>query len=132
MRTITRLSVIALTGAATLLPMTAASAKGVDSVTRSGACSVGSTWTMRAAEAAGDTAAIRLTVNSATAGQTWSVQMSRQGTQFFSGRRTTNSAGDFTINTSAREVKNVDDVYTARARNLRTGEVCSARVVLPG
>ena len=69
--------------------------------------------------------------SSVTAGQTWSVQMARQGTQFFSGRRTTNAAGDFTINTSAREVKNVDDVYTARARNLSTGEVCSARVVLP-
>jgi hypothetical protein len=131
MRTLTRLSVFAVTGAAVLLPMTAASAKGVDSVTRSGACSAGSSWSMRAAEAAGDNAAIRLTVDSARAGQAWSVQMARQGTQFFSGQRTTNAAGDFTINTTAREVNNVNDVYTARARNLRTGEVCSARVVLP-
>lgn len=131
MRTLTRVGIIALTGAATLLPMTAASAKGVDAVTRSGACSIGSTWTMRAAEATGDVAAIRLTVNSTRAGQTWSVQMARQGVQFFSGQRTTNASGDFTINTTAREVKNVNDVYTARARNLRTGEVCSARVVLP-
>src|SRR3954454_4520909 len=87
MRTVTRLTVIALTGAATLLPMTAASAKGVDAVTRSGACGAGSTWTLRAAEAVGDNAAIRLTVNSSRAGQPWSVQMSRQGVQFFSGQR---------------------------------------------
>lgn len=129
MRTLTRLSVAAAVGVATLVPMTAASA--ADSVTRSGACSAGSTWTMRAAEAEGDVAALRLTVNSSRTGQTWSVALFRQGTQFFSTQRMTNSAGDFTVSRSAREVNGVDDVYTARARSLRTGETCSARVVLP-
>jgi hypothetical protein len=32
---------------------------------------------------------------------------------------------------SAREVNEVDDAYTARAQNFRTGEIRSARVVLP-
>jgi hypothetical protein len=129
MRSLARLSVVALVGAATLLPMSAASA--ADAVTRSGACSATSTWSLRAAEAEGDVAALRLTVNSTRAGQTWSVALSRQGTQFFSTQRTTNAAGDFTVTRNAREANGVDDVYTARARNLRTGEVCSARVVLP-
>ncbi|MCW2700642.1 MAG: hypothetical protein JWQ45_2177 [Blastococcus sp.] len=129
MRSLTRLSVVALVGVGTLLPMTAASA--ADSVTRSGACSATSTWTMRAAEAEGDLAALRLSVNSVRAGDTWSVRMFRQGAEFFSIQRTTNAAGDFTLNRSAREVNDVNDAYTARAQNLRTGEVCSARVVLP-
>jgi hypothetical protein len=129
MRSLYRLSVVALVGVGTLLPMTASSA--ADSVTRSGACSATSTWTMRAAEAEGDVANLRLTVNSTQAGQNWSVAMSRQGTQFFSTQRTTNSQGDFTVDRSAREANGVNDVYTARARNLRTGETCSARVVLP-
>jgi hypothetical protein len=129
MRSLTRLSLVALVGVGALLPTTAASA--ADSVTRSGACSATSTWTMRAAEAEGDVADLRLTVNSTQAGQTWSVAMSRQGTQFFSTQRTTNSQGDFTVTRSAREANGVNDAYTARARNLRTGETCSARVVLP-
>jgi len=46
-------------------------------------------------------------------------------------RSTANAQGDFTITRNAREVNGVDDVCTARARNLRTGDVGSARVVLP-
>jgi hypothetical protein len=129
MRSLSRLSVVALIGIGALLPMTAASA--ADSVTRSGACSATSNWTMRAAEAAGDQAAVRLTVNSTRAGQPWSVKLLRQGSQFFSTQRTTDGQGNFTVTHSAREVNGVDDVYTAQARNLRTGETCSARVVLP-
>jgi hypothetical protein len=129
MRSLSRAAVVAVVGLGALLPVTAASA--ADSVTRSGACSATSTWSMRAAEAAGDTANLRLTVNSTRAGQPWSVALLRQGTQFFSTRVTTNAQGDFTVTHSAREVNNVNDVYTARARNLRTGETCSARVVLP-
>jgi hypothetical protein len=129
MRSLTRLSVAALVGAATLLPMSTASA--ADAVTRSGACSASSTWTMRAAEAQGDVAALRLTVNSTRAGDTWNARLLRPGTQFFATQRTTNAQGDFTVTHSAREANNVDDVYTAMARNLRSGETCSARVVLP-
>ena len=130
MRALTRLSVVALVGVGTLLPITSASA--ADAVTRSGACSASSTWTIRAAEAAGDFANVTLSVNSNRAGQTWNVQMFRQGARFFSGQRTTNAAGDFSLTRSAREVNGVNDVYTARARNTATGETCSARVVLPG
>lgn len=129
MRSLVRLSVVTLLGVGVLLPMTAASA--ADSVTRSGACSATSSWTLRAAEAAGDQAALRLTVNSTRAGQPWSVALSRQGSQFFSTQRTTNGSGDFVVTHAAREVNNVNDVYTARARNLQSGETCSARVVLP-
>jgi hypothetical protein len=130
MRSLSRLSLVAtLVGAAVVLPMTPASA--ADSVTRSGACTATSTWTMRAAEAEGDVAALRLTVDSRRAGQTWSVTLSRQGTQFFSTQRTTDGAGNVVLTRNAREANGVDDAYTARARNLRTGEVCSARVVLP-
>jgi hypothetical protein len=130
MRSLPRLSVVAtLIGAAVVLPITAASA--ADSVTRSGACSATSTWSMRAAEANGDVAALRLAVDSSRAGQAWSVALSRQGTQFFSTQRTTDAAGNLVVTRNAREANGVDDVYTARARNLRTGEVCSARVVLP-
>jgi hypothetical protein len=129
MRSMSRVAVIAAIGVGAMLPVTAASA--ADSVTRSGACGATSTWSMRAAEAAGDNANLRLTVNSTRAGQPWSVALSRQGTQFFATRVTTNAQGDFVLTHSAREVNNVNDVYTARAQNLRTGETCSARVVLP-
>ena len=55
---------------------------------------------------------------------------------FRSGQRqrftwTVTVAGNFTVTRNAREVNGVNDVYTARARNLATGEICSARVVLP-
>ena len=129
MRTLTRLSVVGLTALGVLLPVTAASA--ADSVVRSGSCSGSSSWSLRASEAEGDVAALRLLVNSTRAGQTWNVALSRQGSVFFTTQRTTNSAGDFTVTRNAREANNVDDVYTGRARNLRTGEICSARVVLP-
>ena len=129
MRTLTRLSVVGLTALGVLLPVTAASA--ADSVTRTGACSGASTWSLRAAEAEGDVAALRLFVNSRRAGQTWNVALSRQGSVFFTTQRTTNSSGDFTVTRNAREANGVNDVYTARARNLSTGEICSARVVLP-
>jgi len=129
MRTLTRLSVAGVTALAVLLPATSASA--ADSVVRSGACSGSSTWAMRASEAEGDVAALRLFVNSTRAGQTWNVSISRQGTQVFFTRRTTNASGDILVTRNAREANNVNDVYTARARNLTTNEVCSARVVLP-
>jgi hypothetical protein len=129
MRTLTRLSVVGLTALGVLLPVTAASA--ADSVVRSGSCSGSSSWSLRASEAEGDVAALRLFVNSTRAGQNWNVALSRQGSVFFTTQRTTNSAGDFTVTRNAREANNVNDVYTARARNLSTGEICSARVVLP-
>jgi hypothetical protein len=128
MRTLTRMSVVGLTALDVLLPVTAASA--ADAVTRTGACTGSSTWSLRAAEAEGDVAALRLFVNSRRAGQTWNVALSRQGSVFLTTHRTTNSAGDFTVTRSAREANDVDDVYTARTLNLSTGEVCSARVVL--
>jgi hypothetical protein len=128
-RSLTRLSVIALVVVGALLPVTTAQA--ADAVTRSGSCSTVSSWTMRAAEGQGDFANLRLTVNSPRAGQRWSVQFARQGVQFASTTVTTNAQGDFTLTRRAREVNNVDDAYTARARNLATGETCAARVVLP-
>jgi hypothetical protein len=127
--TLTRLSVAGVTALAVLLPATTASA--ADSVVRSGSCSGSSTWALRATEAEGDVAALRLFVNSTRAGQTWNVVLTRQGNQFFFTRRTTNGAGDFLVTRNAREANDVNDLYTARARNLTTNEVCSARVVLP-
>jgi hypothetical protein len=128
MRSLTRLSLVGLTALGVLLPATAASA--ADSVVRSGSCSGASSWSLRASEAEGDVAALRLFVNSPRAGQTWNVALSRQGSGFLTTQRTTNSAGDFTLTRNAREANGVNDVYTARTRNLRTGEICSARVVL--
>ena len=129
MRKLTRLAVVGCTALGALLPVTAASA--ADSVTRSGACGGNSSWSLRAAEAEGDVAALRLRVNSPRAGQTWNVALARQGNVFFRTARTTNSRGNFTVTRNAREVNGVNDVYTARARNRATGEVCRARVVLP-
>lgn len=129
MRSLTRLSVVALTGLATLLPMTAASA--TDAVTRSGSCSNNSNWSLRAAEAEGDNANLRFAVNSPRAGQTWNVRLERQGNQFAFIQVTTNAQGDFVVTRRAREVNGVNDAYTARARNLATGETCVGRVVLP-
>jgi hypothetical protein len=128
MRSLNRLSAVALVSVGSLLPMTAASA--ADSVTRSGSCSATSSWTMTAAEAQGDVAALRLTVNSSTAGQTWRVTLSRQGAQFFSTQVRANNQGDFTVTRNAREQNGVNDSYTARATSPR-GEVCSAQVALP-
>jgi hypothetical protein len=73
-----------------------------------------------------------LTIDSPRAGQSWSIREARQGVQFFSGRRTTDAQGNIVLTTSPREVNGVTDVYTAQARNLGTGETCTARVALPG
>src|SRR3954469_3920331 len=129
MRSITRFAVVTAVGIGCLAPMGVASA--ADAVQRSGTCTGSSSITLRAAEAAGDAANLRLSVNSRLPRQVWNVQLFRQGNQIFAGQRTENAQGDFVVTRSAPEVNGVNDVYSARARNTATGEVCTARVVLP-
>jgi hypothetical protein len=131
MRALVRAILVGGLAAGALLPATAASAS--DPVTRSGQCSGPSptTWTLRAAEAAGDQARIIFTVDSPVANRTWAVRMTRNGNQFFAGQRTTGPNGNFTVSTLGPEINNVADTYVATARNLTSGVVCRGQATLP-
>src|SRR3954452_23215011 len=111
MRSISRLAVVTAVGIGCLVPMGAASA--ADAVQRSGTCTGASSITLRAAEGAGDTANLRLAVNSQLPRQTWTVRLFRQGNQFFTAQVSENTTGDFVVTRTAREVNGVNDAENA-------------------
>src|SRR4051812_26672247 len=111
MRAISRAAVVTAVAIGCLGPMGVASA--ANAVQRNGTCTGPSAITLRAAEAAGDNANLRLSVNSQLPRQVWNVQLSRQGNQFFATQVRENAQGDFVVTRSAREVNGVNDAYSA-------------------
>jgi hypothetical protein len=107
------------------LPTTATSAKDGD-VVRRGSCSAASEWKLKLSPENGKIE-VEFEVDSNVNGQTWRVRLFHNGTQFFSGLRTTQApSGSFEVR---RVVSNLagDDVIKGRARNLGTDELCVGR-----
>jgi hypothetical protein len=124
------LAAIAVTGAlvATAAPM--AMAKGAE-VRKSGACSAGATWKLKAKKDDGRLE-VELEVDSNRVGQAWRVRVKDNGVLVYSGtRRTVAPSGSFEVE---RRIANRagSDTITATATHAASGQTCSARIVFPG
>ncbi len=119
---------VALVGASLFAFAPVAQASRAD-VVRRGDCSVGSTWKMKAKP---DNGRIELAfeVDQNVVGQTWHVRIQRNGTQIFSGNRTTQSpSGSFELNRRVADPAG-SDRFVARASNASSGETCVGEVTL--
>jgi hypothetical protein len=95
-------------------------------VIRRGACSGASTWKLKLSPENGKIE-VELEVDQNRVGDTWRVRMRHDGEIFFSGRRTTKApSGSFEVR-RVEPNRAGDDGFRARARNLRTGELCVGR-----
>jgi hypothetical protein len=96
-------------------------------VIRRGGCSGGSDWKYKVKRDDGRLEA-EYEVDQNRSGDRWRVRLKHDGRRYFKGTRTTRGrSGSFDIE---RKVANHagTDRFRARARNLRTGEVCRGRV----
>jgi hypothetical protein len=106
-----------------------AHAGGGDFIEESGACSMRSSWDMKAKH---DTGRIELefSVESNRVGQAWSVRLTDNGRLVFSGNRTTNGISrSFSVDKMLTNRAGTDR-FVARTTNSRTGEVCRGHVAL--
>jgi hypothetical protein len=129
----TRNAYPAAIGAAVLLGSVVAAvpaqAGGGDFTERTGGCSIGSSWVMKAKH---DTGRIEmeLSVETQRAGQKWSVRVTDNGKLVFSGDRRTNVRSRSLSVDRMLTNRAGTDRFRARAVNARTGEVCRAQVAL--
>lgn len=102
-----------------------------DRVTHRGGCEGLSRWLLRLTERDDpDRIAVRYTVRTPRAGHRWRVTLRRNGRTFFRGIRTTRRpSGNFTVRRAIRE-SDGRELVRARARNLRSGNVCAGFAVL--
>jgi hypothetical protein len=123
----------AIVGAVLLATMLAAVAAGPvlakdGDVIRRGACSGASDWKLKLSEEDGRIE-VEYEVDQNRVGDTWAVRIRHNGDLVFAGRRTTKApSGSFEVRILQRN-RAGDDVFRARAENLRTGEVCGGRAV---
>jgi hypothetical protein len=69
---------------------------------------------------------VQYEVDSNQAGQTWKVKLRHAGSLFFSGNRVTKApSGSFEVHKFVANLAGTD-AFRARARNLGSGEVCTA------
>ena len=129
----TRNTYPAAIGAAVLLGSVVAAvpahAGGGDFIEETGACTMGSTWVMKAKP---DTGRIEMefSVDSNRAGQAWAVRVKDQGALVFSGNRITNRISrSFSVDKMLTDQAGTDR-FVARATNAKTGEVCRGHVAL--
>ena len=121
-------------GAAVLLGTVLAAAPaqaggGGNFVEETGACTMGSTWVMKAKPAAGRIE-LEFSVDSHRVGQTFAVRLTNQRTLVFSGNRTTNGISkSFSVDKMLTDQAGTDRLV-ARATNAKTGEVCRGHVAL--
>jgi hypothetical protein len=115
--------------AGTLFAATPALASGGGGVRASGACTMGSTWEMKAKHDDGRIQ-LELEVDTPRIGRTWSVVITDNGTQIFKGTRVTQApSGSFTVERLVRNRAGTDH-FVAKARSLATGATCLAKVNL--
>ncbi len=115
---------VALAGALALSVAGAvpAMAKDGDVIAR-GACSGSADWKLKLSPEDGRIE-VEYEVDSNVNGQTWKVKIFQNGNRVFKGNRTTSGpSGSFEVRTVASDQAGADD-FTARARNLGTGETC--------
>jgi hypothetical protein len=121
---ITSLAVTAALAAPTLAAMSPASARGGD-VKVAGTCTGRSTSTLKLAPRTGDNITqVEFEVDTNRAGVTWRVRVTDHGNVVIARLATTNAGGSFTVQKRLPGAKG--HVIAARARNLTTGEVCTA------
>ena len=97
-------------------------------VIRRGACSGASDWKLKLSEEDGRIE-VEYEVDQNRVGDTWRVRIRHDDDLVFAGARTTAApSGSFEVELLQRN-RAGDDVFRARAVNLRTGEVCGGRAV---
>ena len=99
-------------------------------VIRRGSCSGPSDWKLKLSEENGKIE-VEFQVDQNVVGDVWRVRIRHDGDLVFSGRRTTKApSGSFEVRI-VEPNRAGDDVFTARAANVRTGETCAGRAVWP-
>jgi hypothetical protein len=93
-------------------------------VIATGACSRNAEWKLKLSPEDGQLE-VEFEVDSNVNRQRWSVAISQNGTQIFSGNRVTRGpSGSFTVRLLAPDAAGTD-AFTASATNAATGETCS-------
>jgi hypothetical protein len=130
MRTANACSTAALGVAALLGSVVAANPAhaGGDFTEEEGACSVSSTWLMKAKHDSGRIE-LEFEVQSNRSGQTWAVRIRDNGVLVFSGDKVTNRFERFSADRRPANRTGTDH-FVGRATNARTGEVCRGHVDL--
>lgn len=115
-------SILTVATVMTALPGTALAAQEKERV---GRCSAGSEWELYVGREDGRRLEVDFEVDSDRRGEAWRVQLKNDGRVFFRGQRRTNGAGEFDVERYTRDGRGQDRIV-ARAKSLRTGEVCRA------
>jgi hypothetical protein len=129
-RIFTTLAVAAAAAAIALAGAGPASAQGgAKDVRASGHCSAGSVWKIKA-KPDNSRIQLELEVDTNRVGQTWAVGITDNNVRVFSGNRvTTAPSGSFSVRVLTANRAGTDS-FVGTARNLKTGQTCTARVRL--
>jgi hypothetical protein len=128
MNRIIHIGVAGLLAVATLGSAPAALAKDED-VIKQGDCTKASTWKLKVGPEDGKHE-VEFEVDQNKVGAKWRVVMRRDGNIFFQGKRTTKApSGSFEVTRLAADPAG-EDHLVARARNLKTGEICKGSVTV--
>jgi len=122
-------TIAALSVVATFAVAVPASAHGGGSgdVRTGGSCSGSSSWSLKAKPDDGRIE-VEFEVDSNRNGQSWNTTVSDQGVRIHSGKKVTVApSGSFSLELRAKNRPGTD-TFVAKARNTRTGEVCTGRV----
>jgi hypothetical protein len=110
--------------AVALLPMSAQARGGAD-VVKTGSCSARSDWKLKLSKDDGRIET-EFEVDQNRIGRKWRVTLKHNGNRFFRGVRTTHApGGSFEVRRFANDAAGTDEIV-AKARNLRSGELCRA------
>jgi hypothetical protein len=129
MRTLRILVTAAAVAASVLVVALPASAGGGKEVLRTGNCSGSADWKLKLKLDDGRIET-EFEVDQNVNGQRWRVVLRRDGVRFFRGIRTTHApSGSFTVERRPRNHAGPDRI-TARAVNLKSGQVCRAAATI--
>ena len=108
------------------IPVAAPAIANEDDVERRGSCSRRSDWKLKLSPENGGLE-VEFEVDQNVVGAKWKVVMKHDGYRFFRDRRTTTApSGSFEVRRVINNKRGTDRV-TAKARNVRSGEVCRGR-----
>ena len=108
------------------IPVAAPAIANEDDVERRGSCSRRSDWKLKLSPENGGLE-VEFEVDQNVVGAKWKVVMKHDGYRFFRNRRTTKApSGSFEVRRVINNKRGTDRV-TAKARNVRSGEVCRGR-----
>ena len=124
---ISRSVVVALLALVTVTPSAASAVDG--RVVRRGACTGPSDWKLDVRREDGARLRVKLEIEGGRSGQDWHVFLSDNGTNVFSGTRTSGSGGYLEVRVRATD-RSGPDAIKAAANNIATGESCTGRASL--